>query len=68
MKKEDIEQLMIAVAQAAVEAKMQLHRTPLLHEMIFTVRTEIGGIALVIDRNHRVEICKKDFSREGGAA
>jgi hypothetical protein len=50
----DMVGLLIAVAQAAIEANMALGRMPQLERYIFGVKTQTREIMLQIDRTHTV--------------
>ncbi len=52
------ENVIAVAAQAAVEAQRQLARLELIHEIIFTVKTEKGGVSLRLDRQGQITIFK----------
>lgn len=53
---EELQCLLRATAQAAIEAHIMLARFPELHEFHVIVRTEYRAVDVTIDRNHQVTV------------
>jgi hypothetical protein len=52
------EELLVTVAQAAIEADRSLKRLELLDRYIFTIKGENKGVDLQIDRNGKITLFK----------